>query len=80
MTECATSIVTEELEVRYGSTVAVTAVNLEIPKGSLLSVIGPNGAGKSALLKALAGTVDIYSGKVDRFGISQPLLFNQRNT
>ena len=70
MTECATSIVTEELEVRYGSTVAVTAVNLEIPKGSLLSVIGPNGAGKSALLKALAGTVDIYSGKVEVDGPS----------
>tara|TARA_Y100001970_G_scaffold293369_1_gene439757 strand:- start:3388 stop:4176 length:789 start_codon:yes stop_codon:yes gene_type:complete len=70
MTECATSIVTKELEVRYGSTVAVTAVNLEIPKGSLLSVIGPNGAGKSALLKALAGTVEVHSGKVEINGPS----------
>ena len=64
MTTCATSIVTDELEVRYGKTVAVTAVNLEVPEGSLLSVIGPNGAGKSALLKALAGTIDVYSGSV----------------
>ena len=61
---CATSILTDELEVRYGKTVAVTAVNLEVPEGSLLSVIGPNGAGKSALLKALAGTIDVYSGSV----------------
>ena len=64
MTTCTTSIVTDELEVRYGKTVAVTAVNLEVPEGSLLSVIGPNGAGKSALLKALAGTIDVYSGSV----------------
>ena len=70
MTECATSIVTDELEVRYGNTVAVTAVNLEIPEGSLLSVIGPNGAGKSALLKALAGTIEVHSGSVEISGPS----------
>ena len=37
------------LEVRYGDKVAVSGVDLEVAKGSLLSVIGPNGAGKSAL-------------------------------
>ena len=37
-------------------------VNLQVPKGSLLSVIGPNGAGKSALLNALAGTVELSGG------------------
>ena len=70
MTDCPISIVTEELEVRYGNTVAVTAVNLEIPEGSLLSVIGPNGAGKSALLKALAGTIEVHSGSVEISGPS----------
>ncbi len=65
MTTCPTSIITDELEVRYGKTIAVTAVNLEVPEGSLLSIIGPNGAGKSALLKALAGTIDIHSGSVE---------------
>ena len=65
MTTCTTSIATKELEVRYGKTVAVTDVNLDIPAGSLVSVIGPNGAGKSALLKALAGAIDIHSGDID---------------
>ena len=59
------SIVTHELEVRYGKTVAVTDVSLQIDSGSLLAVIGPNGAGKSAFLKALAGVVDIHSGKLE---------------
>ena len=47
------------LEVRYGDKIAVSGVDLEVAKGSLLSVIGPNGAGKSALLSALAGTVEL---------------------
>ena len=65
MTTCTSSIATKELEVRYGKTIAVTDVNLDIPAGSLLSVIGPNGAGKSALLKALAGAIEIHSGDID---------------
>ena len=68
MNICPNSITTSNLEVRYGTTVAVTDVNLEVPAGSLLSVIGPNGAGKSALLKALAGTVDLHSGTMEVSG------------
>ena len=64
MTTCTTSIATTELEVRYGKTVAITDVNLEVPSGSMLSIIGPNGAGKSALLKALAGAIEIHSGEI----------------
>ena len=64
-----TTITTTELEIRYGKTVALTCVNIEILSGSLVCVIGPNGAGKSAFLKALAGTVEIHRGKVDLQGM-----------
>ena len=64
-----TTITTTELEIRYGKTVALTCVNVEIPSASLVCVIGPNGAGKSAFLKALAGTVEIHRGKVDLQGM-----------
>ena len=64
------AITTTGLEVRYGDTVALTGVDIAIKKGSVLSVIGPNGAGKSAFLKALAGTVKPFSGKVDCCGAS----------
>ena len=63
-----TTITTSELEIRYGKTVALTCVNIEIPSGSLVCVIGPNGAGKSAFLKALAGTVEIHRGEVELQG------------
>ena len=70
MTICTTSIATTNLEVRYGKNVALTDVNLDVPSGSILSVIGPNGAGKSALLKALAGAVEIHSGEIEITGPS----------
>jgi manganese/zinc/iron transport system ATP- binding protein len=52
----------------YGSRVALSDIDLEVPTGSLLAVIGPNGAGKSTLLKAIAGLLDPMSGKVEVFG------------
>ena len=45
LSSVALAINTSDLEVRYGDTLAVAGVDLEVPKGSLLSVIGPNGAG-----------------------------------
>ncbi len=59
-----TAIRASGLEVRYGDTVAITGVDLDVPKASLLSIIGPNGAGKSALLSALAGTVQLSAGNL----------------
>ena len=50
------AITTKNLEVRFGDAVALSSVNLDIPKGSSLAVIGPNGSGKSTLLGTLAGT------------------------
>ena len=35
MTICDTAISTNELEVRYGTTVALTDVNLQVPEGAL---------------------------------------------
>jgi putative ABC transport system ATP-binding protein len=44
-----------DVEVRYGSVLAVRGATLEVPPGGLLAVTGPSGAGKSSLLWALAG-------------------------
>ena len=58
------AITTRGLEVRFGDTVALSGVELDIPAGSSLAVIGPNGSGKSTLLGALAGTLDPSAGDV----------------
>ena len=51
------AISTSNLQVHYGPTLALAGVDLEVPKGTLLSVIGPNGAGKSTLMNAIGGFV-----------------------
>lgn len=53
----------------YGERVALEAVDLEVPIGSLLAVVGPNGAGKSTLLKVMAGLLQPWRGEVETLGM-----------
>ncbi|KIZ16134.1 sugar ABC transporter ATP-binding protein [Streptomyces natalensis] len=49
---------------RFGGTVALDAVDLDIVPGSVLALLGPNGAGKSTLIKVLAGVHHPDEGEV----------------
>lgn len=40
---------------RYGSTVALDAVSLDVASGEFLALVGPSGCGKTTLLRAVAG-------------------------
>src|SRR6185437_14122020 len=40
---------------RFGSLVAVNAVNLRVHKGEFLSLLGPSGCGKTTSLRMIAG-------------------------
>src|SRR5579862_451939 len=46
-------ITAEGLTKRYGDTVALAGIDLEVPKGSVLGVLGPNGAGKTTAVRIL---------------------------
>jgi ABC-2 type transport system ATP-binding protein len=48
---------------RYGTTVALTGVDLAVERGELLGLLGPNGAGKSTLTKIACGLVRAGSGE-----------------
>ena len=50
---------------RYGKTVAVSDVSLEIPSGKTIGFIGPDGTGKSTLLGLIAGARKIQAGRVE---------------
>ena len=54
----------------YGDRLALEAVDLVVPAGSLLAVVGPNGAGKSTLLKVIAGLLRPSAGTVEVLGAS----------
>jgi len=46
-----------ELSKRYGATVALAGVDLDVQPGELVGLLGPNGAGKSTLVKIACGLV-----------------------
>ena len=49
---------------RYGATVALDDVSLDIPAGRMVGVIGPDGVGKSSLLAIVAGARRVQVGAV----------------
>ena len=51
--------------VRFGHTLALDDVSVEVPSGSVVAVVGGDGAGKSTLLRALAGEVRLDEGTVE---------------
>ena len=57
-----------DLTVRFGETVAVDHVDLEVPAGSVVAVLGPSGCGKSTLLRAVAGLEVPDSGAIEYDG------------
>jgi ABC-2 type transport system ATP-binding protein len=42
-----------DLRKRFGQTVALDGIDLEVPEGSILGVLGPNGAGKTTAVRIL---------------------------
>lgn len=49
---------------RFGGLVAVDAVSIAIPRGTIASVIGPNGAGKTTLFNMIAGIYRPSEGEI----------------
>jgi ribosome-dependent ATPase len=54
----------ERVTHRYGKTLALNDLTLEIPANCMAGLIGPDGVGKSTLLALVAGVRKIQSGKV----------------
>ncbi len=50
---------------RFGSTLAVDAVELDVPTGSFTSLLGPSGCGKTTLLRIIAGLERLDAGTVE---------------
>jgi branched-chain amino acid transport system ATP-binding protein len=65
-----TTLVVENLSVRYGAVEAVRGLSLEVRPGRIVGLIGPNGAGKSSTLHAIMGSAPITGGDVRLDGTS----------
>ena len=58
----------KDINVAYGSLVALAGVNLDIRKGEIVGICGPNGSGKTTLLKVMLGKVKPYKGTAKILG------------
>ena len=58
------SLAIRGLTARYGKTVALHGIDLELADGEFFVVLGPSGAGKTTTLKSVAGLVDGARGEV----------------
>ena len=58
------SLTIEHITHRYGPTLAVRDVTLEIMAGELVALLGPSGCGKTTLLRVIAGFVAQTEGRV----------------
>jgi len=54
----------KEVTHRYGSTLALDGISLDVPSGRMVGIIGPDGVGKSTLMALIAGSKQIQQGKV----------------
>ena len=61
---------TERLTKRYGRSLAVAGVELEIEQGEIFGLVGPNGAGKTTTLKMLATLLVPSAGDAEIGGYS----------
>jgi ABC-2 type transport system ATP-binding protein len=57
---------------RFGDTVAVSGVDLHIPRGCAFGYLGPNGAGKTTLIRVLLGLTHADAGSMSLLGHPVP--------
>ena len=57
------------LKKRYGSTIAVAGVSLEVRRGEIFGLIGPNGAGKTTTMECVEGLRKWDEGSVSVLGL-----------
>src|SRR5215470_2410270 len=54
---------------RFGRTVALDDVSLEVPRGAVFGIVGENAAGKTTLIKHILGLLKAKTGQVRVFGL-----------
>lgn len=55
---------------RFGKTVALDDLSLEVPEGTVCGLLGPNGSGKTTAIRILLGLTGMNSGNASLLGIA----------
>jgi ABC-2 type transport system ATP-binding protein len=63
------AVLVEDLEVRYGSFVAVDRISFAVKPGEVFGLLGPNGAGKTTTIRVLTTLLNPNGGGAKIFGL-----------
>lgn len=66
------AVETQGLSLRFGEKLAVDALDLKIPRGSIYGFLGPNGSGKSTSIRMLTGLLKPSAGTATVLGETIP--------
>jgi ABC-2 type transport system ATP-binding protein len=66
------AVETHGLTKRFGASVAVNSVDLQVPRGCAFGYLGPNGAGKTTLIRVLLGLTHADAGTMSLLGVDVP--------
>ncbi len=66
------ALLTHDLTKRFGATLAVDHVDLEVHEGDLFGFLGPNGSGKTTTLRMILGLVYPTGGSIEVLGKPVP--------
>lgn len=58
----------KRVNLRYGNTLVLDDLNLDIPANQMVGLIGPDGVGKSSLMSLLTGARKLQTGKIETLG------------
>ena len=64
-----TVVSVQNLRVRYGTTVAVDGISLNIRRGEIFGILGPNGAGKTTTVECIGGLRTPDEGTISVLGL-----------
>ena len=60
---------TAQLSKRYGDTLALDGLDLDVQEGEVYGYLGPNGAGKTTTIRLLLGLHRPSAGRAELFGV-----------
>ena len=61
----------KNINVKYGESLALKSINLDIYKGEFVVLLGSSGAGKSTLLRTINQLNQLTSGELDFFDLEK---------
>ena len=68
MTASSLPILADGVSKRFGQTVALDNVSLQVERGEIFGLLGPNGAGKTTLIRTILDIIKPDAGRLEVFG------------